>query len=169
MIRKNLMDMKKISLFILLFFMFAFLLLLVGCEKNTEDTPEPISSDWVQYGIDKDENVWTYNRNLNIKKEGDDYRVSAWAKRILSEKGREKIIQQMKSQGKSIAGYEKLSEDKILNEVDCKNKRYKILSVISYDKDGKVLFSEDSKESNWTYVAPNSNGSIFFKKVCPEK
>ena len=163
------MDMKKINLFILLFFLFAFLLLFVGCEKNSEDNAMQVPSDWVQYGIDKDENVWTYNRNLNIKKEGDNYMVSAWAKRILSEKGREKIIQQMKSQGKSITGYEKLTEDKILNEVDCKNKRYKILSIISYDRDGKVLLSENSKESSWNYVAPNSNGSIFLRKVCPEK
>ncbi len=163
------MDMKKINLFVLLLFMLASLLLFVGCEKDAEDTAIQVPSDWVQYGIDKDENVWTYNRNLNIKKEGDSYMVSAWAKRILSEKGREKIIQQMKSQGKSVTGYEKLAEDKILNEVDCKNKRYKILSVISYDQNGKVLLSENSKESSWNYVAPNSNGNIFLRKVCPEK
>ena len=159
--------MKKVSLVILLLFSVFFLL--VSCEKNSEDNPIQSSTDWLQYGIDNDGNTWLYNRNLNIKKDGDNYIVNAWAKRVLSDKGRDKIIQQMAKLGKSTEGYDKLSEDKIFNEVDCKNQRYNILSIIRYNKDGKVLFSENVNKSEWNYVTPNSNGSIFIKKVCPVK
>ncbi|MGB5218137.1 MAG: surface-adhesin E family protein [Smithella sp.] len=162
------MRMKKSDLSVLVLLIFVFLSLLTACEKKSEEDSLQKMTDWIQYGNDKDGSTWSYNRNLSVNKDGENYIVNAWAKRSLSDKGREKAIQDMKALGKYAEGFDKLSEDRILNEVDCGKQRFRIVSIVRYDSDGKILYSQNVNESVWQPVVPNTNGGIFYKKVCPQ-
>ncbi len=162
------MRMKKSGLSVLLLLIFAFLILITACEKKSEEDPLQGMSDWIQYGNDKDGSTWSYNRNLSVNKDRENYIVNAWAKRTLSDQGREKAIQELKTVGKYADGFNKLAEDRILNEVDCARQRFRILSVVRYDSDGKILSSQNLNESAWQPAVPKTNGGIFYKKVCPQ-
>ena len=159
--------MKKSGLSVLLLLIFAFLVLLAACEKQSEEDPLQGMTDWIQYGNDKDGSTWLYNRNLSINKDGGNYIVTAWVKRSLSDQGREKAIQEIKSAGKYTEGFEKLAEDRVLNEVDCAQKKFRIISVVRYDADGKILSSQNVDQKDWLPMQPGTNGGIFLKKVCP--
>ena len=89
------MRMKKSGLSVLLLLIFAFLILITACEKKSEEDPLQGMSDWIQYGNDKDGSTWSYNRNLSVNKDRENYIVNAWAKRTLSDQGREKAIQEL--------------------------------------------------------------------------
>jgi hypothetical protein len=163
------MGMEKRYTFILLLILFCFVFLMTGCEKPSEDTPVQGFTDWIPYGKDKDGSTWFYNRNLNVIKDGDSYFVQTWAKRVLSDKGKEKAIQEARDQGKYVDGYDKLSEDKMLNEVDCGKQRLRMIFVTRYDSSGKILLSEDRRQGEWQPVVPKSHGGILYRRVCPEQ
>ena len=100
------------------------------------------SSDWVEY---KNENGYVISyKKVSIDK--DDI-VKAWGKTVNPDK----------------------TVDNVLWEVDCRGHRDKILSTVKNDKDGKILFSQDFSEDNWSYIVPDSNTSpnIIQKKFCP--
>ena len=150
--KKKGIDMKKISSIISLLFLILFLL--VSCEKS--------SSDWVKYWNNTDGNVFSYKK-VNIK---NNYMVQVWVKRIFSDKYLDKQIQELTQKGLSTEGIP--SEQKDLIETDCKKQSYRRLSTITYDKDGKVLSSEDYDNSKWIHIVPDSENDILLKEVCKQ-
>jgi len=148
-------DMKKFgSVIILSFFV---LLLLVSCEKS--------SSDWVPYQYDHEGNVSSYKKG-NIQKDDGNYIVQVSVKEVYSDKGREKFIQTITENGVSTKEYDKLSYRIYLNEIDCKNKKLKILSINNYDTNGKVFGSRNYPEGEWEHIAPDSHRDTLRKNVC---
>ena len=122
------------------------------------------SDDWVEYGISYDDNVYFYNK-VNIKRTTKDI-VQVWGKVVFSKEGREKYIEEMRNRGMSTEGYDKLSHNLDLEEIDCKNQRYKFLSITHYDTEGRVLNSGSSDESNWSDISPDSTMDTLRKEVC---
>ena len=122
------------------------------------------SDDWVEYGISYDDNVYFYNK-VNIKRTTKDI-VQVWGKVVFSKEGREQYIQKLRYQGMSTEGYDKLSHNLDLEEIDCKNQMYKFLSITHYDTEGRVLNSGSSDESNWSYISPDSTMDTLRKEVC---
>jgi hypothetical protein len=116
---------------------------------------------------DDDGNVYSYKKVI-INKNGGNCIVQVWQKQIYSKEGREKKIQSRIKDGLSIEGYNKLSEQRVLFEIDCKKRRDQGLSLIQYDKDGNVLFSHDidTNKRKWGYVTPDSYDEIVLKEVC---
>lgn len=139
---------------------FLVLFLLVSCEKS--------SSDWVKYKVDSDGNVHLY-RIENIKKDAGDYIVQVWVKEIISDKSREKEIQLRIENGLSTEGYDKLSNENILIEIDCKKKRKRMLAIMQLNTNGKILHSIDIDKGGWIYIISDSNDENLLKKVCPNK
>lgn len=58
-----------------------------------------------------------------------------------------------------------------LNDIDCANKRVRMLSYTMYDKEGKVLntVSNDADKSKWEYIVPDSLMEAISKAVCPKR
>jgi len=146
--------MKKINSIISLSFLVIFLLV-----SNVNS-----SSDWKVYSIDNDWNVYSYMKG-NIDKDGGQYIVQVSVKKFFSDRGREKEIQDKTEKGLLNKGYEKLSDEISLNEIDCKNREIRTLHIYSNDKDGNVLFFFD-KKTEWMYIPPDSREEKLLKEVC---
>ncbi len=54
-----------------------------------------------------------------------------------------------------------------LNAIDCAGRRYRVLSVTSYEK-GKVKLSSDVP-SDWAHIGPDTVGEHLYDIVCPKK
>lgn len=147
--------MKKFSSVISLSFLVLFLL--VGCGKS--------SDDWVEYHSTEDMSVNLYNKKT-ITKSGGKNIVQVSVKWIYSDKDREDRIKDTRNGGLSTEGYSKLSYGIFLEQIDCKNKKTRILSITDYDTDGRVLFREDYDKLIWISLVPNTNGDRLREIVC---
>jgi hypothetical protein len=65
--------------------------------------------------------------------------------------------------GKYGKEYEDMSHSSIFYEINCVEKKMCSLSIIVYDKDGRVLRTE-SKE--WEPIVPGSIGNSLYTRVC---
>jgi len=149
------MKQNKISFVIIRIIFFSLFFFSVG---NTENS----SSDWVEYTRSKGL-IFLYN-TVSIKHLTKDI-VQVWDKSIYSDEAREKEIQSLIEYGSSTTGYDKLSQKWVLHEIDCKKHRLRMLSIIEYDTDSNVLYS-DSIEREWDYLPPDSIWDTLRKKVC---
>jgi len=129
--------MKKISSVICLSFVVLFFLV-----SNVHS-----SSDWVYYSSDNNGNVYSYKKG-NIEKNKGKYIVQVWNKTIFSDEGREKEIQRLIKTGLfTETGTKGLSSIVELDEVDCKKKRIRTISLTQYDDDNNVLFNGTDDKS----------------------
>ena len=121
----------------------------------------------MKYKDDNDGNIYSYSK-VNIRHSSKNI-VQVWEKRVLSEESRKEYIQIKKDDGKSTKGWDKLSYNIILSEIDCNKKMIHVLSVNLYDTNGDSLdyFSVDNPK--WDYIIPDSNTDNLQKKVCPNK
>ena len=85
--------------------------------------------------------------------------VRVWVKEVNTEKG---ITDMMKRFGEE---YKNCDHIKKLYEVDCAEKRIRILSSAAYSKAGEVIISDDSP-SKWIFIVPKSEGEALHKTVC---
>jgi hypothetical protein len=143
-----------------------FLVLLVGCVNSSSDSVKKSEhNDWVNYIYDTNGNVYSFKKG-NVKKEKDDYIVQVWGKVVFSDEGKEEEIQLLTKYGMSTEGFDKLSKEIILGEIDCNTQMINILSINHYDTNGKLLHSESYDEPEWNHIISNSNGELLLKKVC---
>jgi len=94
------------------------------------------------------------------------YIVQVWGKVVFSDEGKEEEIQLLTKYGISTEGFDKLSKEIVLGEIDCNKQMINISSINHYDTNGKILHSESYDEPEWNYIIPNSNGGLLLKKVC---
>jgi hypothetical protein len=148
------MDMKKINSLIYLSFLVIFLL--AGCVNSSSNL---VTSEddygWVKYD-DNDEGIYSY-KNVNIDKDV----IQVWNKKVFSDEGRKKFIQDMTKNGKT---FDKLSEGRDLIEIDCKNLRKRTVSTTLYDQNKVIFFQYYDEE--WSSIIPNSHGETILKEVC---
>ncbi len=140
--------MKKIRLVVCL--LFPVLLLFAA--------PVMGSSDWVEYDKDDDGTVRFYDKGKYI--------VRVWEKEILSNQRKENDIQMRREFKQSIKGWDKLSYDMTLYEIDCNNRKINILSDVQYDSDGKVLSSVSYDKPRFSDIPPDSSYEFLRKKFC---
>ena len=55
---------------------------------------------------------------------------------------------------------------RMLEEMDCSGKRYRILAATMYSKSGKSIDSETRSYAEWDYVIPGTLGESMYKFVC---
>jgi hypothetical protein len=95
--------------------------------------------------------------------------VKVWTKRnIKSEKGRERQISENKRSGFSTTGYEDYEYSLFLNEINCSEKTFRILSEADYTKEGNILAKSEMPYAVWKPIAPDSENELLHKTVCPE-
>src|SRR5208283_935509 len=123
-------NMKKFSSVIFLSFLTIVLLV----------TPVIGSSDWVDYGRNKDGDVYFYMK-INIDKDKGKYIVQVWDKQLYFDKGKEKIIQIVKKMGLATEEWNKVEDVMSFYEIDCKEKWIREISYIFYDTNGNPIYS----------------------------
>jgi len=121
-------------------------------------------SDWVEFWRFDDGSVFFYNK-VNIKHRTK-HIVHVWEKGVYSDEGREEDIQSRRKEGLSTEGWDKLSHDLTLYEIDCKKRKYQILSGIIYNTDGSIISSFSFDEPDWDYIPPDTMMDTLRKKVC---
>lgn len=158
-IRKDI-DMKKS--FSLIFLSFLIIILLAS--------PGIGSDDWVEYSKDDKGNVYFYKKGT-IDNDDGRYVVQVWEKKIYSVKGGDQYTQNITKDGISNEGYDNLSKEMNLMEIDCKNQMSSVLSIIKYDTDDKELSSTQFDNPEWKSIVPDTRWETLQKKVCvlPQK
>lgn len=103
------------------------------------------SSDWVKYSSDEEGAVSLYNKRNIIKSRRKDI-VEVWEKWILSDEARRRLIYSdgkyklfRQSECLSTVGCDNPSYVILLNQINCKNKKLRVLKSIEYDKDDNLL------------------------------
>ncbi len=86
--------------------------------------------------------------------------VRTWVRLVYSKDG---VALQVKDLGKR---YEDLSYTLSLLEVNCAAQKNRVLQSTSYSKDGKVISSNLSPQTEWSFINPGSTGEILYKTVC---
>lgn len=131
--------------------------------ESKQDTVNDSSDDWVEYDRDYHGDVYLYNK-ASVKHTTKDI-VQVWCKVVYSDEDREKLIQELRKEGLSSKGYNKLSHRLHLEKIDYKKRKYQTLSLSQYDTDGKVLFSGSSDKPDWVHIIPDSIMYTLQKKV----
>jgi hypothetical protein len=117
-------------------------------------------NDWVINYTDTNGDIIFYKIEHRIKNV-----VQVWGRRVFSDEGRKEFIKDRIDNGLTVEGMDKLEHFNILYEINCDEKTDRVLSVVTYDTDGKVV-SSSVVETTWEYIVPNSIGDTFRKKVC---
>ena len=86
--------------------------------------------------------------------------VRTWVKLVYSNDG---VALQVKALGKR---YEDLSYTIHLWEINCVAKKNRILQSTSYSKDGKIISSNQSQQTEWSFMNAGSIGSVLYTTVC---
>lgn len=131
----------------------------------TPEQPFERSSDWVTFGKDNDGNVYSYKKG-KTEKEGGQYIVQVFDSIVYSDEGREKIIQNRRKDELSTEGYDNLSNQNNLLEIDCKKRKINLLSVTEYATNGEILFSSSFDKPKWDNIVPDSKADLILKRVC---
>jgi hypothetical protein len=156
-------DMKNISSVISLSFLL--LLLLVSCVSSLSNLVKSGNNNyWMNY-YDGEYGNFSYKK-VNLEKDGGKYIVQVWGNKVISDKGREIVIQFRTENGLSTEGYDKLKESKSFIEIDCKKRMKRELSTHDYNTDGKILYTDSPDKPNWDYIIPDSPMDTLLKKVC---
>lgn len=120
------------------------------------------SSDWMKIGRDtnKDELFYMVERRIEDT-------VEVWGKRVFSEQGAKDFILDSRANGLSTEEWDKLGHLVTFYELNCKEKASRVLSVVIYAADGRIVYASSFGTPGWEPISPGSLSAIFQKKVCP--
>jgi len=121
-------------------------------------------ADWKFYDTSADRSIIYYYDEDSLKNISENI-VRVHTKMVLSPKSRDSVIQKRKKGGLSTKGYEYLEYIILLNEINCANKLFQIISVTEYSKNGEVLNFETFSE-NWSPILQESVGVSLYKAIC---
>jgi len=86
--------------------------------------------------------------------------VTVWMKVLYTEKGVNYMVSLL---GKK---YKTLSYAIFLFEYHCRDKKKRIVPIVCYSKDGKVIISDDDQNPNWNSISPDSIDEALYKILC---
>jgi len=121
-------------------------------------------SDWVVYWSYNYGNVYSYDR-VSIKHRTKNI-VQVFGKMDYSYESKEREIQRRINDGVSTKGYDKLSHNVSLIEIDCKKRKVNYLLGIEYDTDGNILSKFSSERTKWFEIVPDTVMDTLREKVC---
>lgn len=116
------------------------------------------AQDWVYIGSDNDENKY-YVKSTYVTKDVYEGSIKLWIKKEMK-----KVT--IKKNGKPI-NYLNAKELQLF-EIDCNEKKIKIVSSIVYNSQGKVVDSWTLRdyEQEWNDIVPDSIGEAISDKTC---
>ena len=85
--------------------------------------------------------------------------VRVWERWEYTDKG---VIEKVKELGKK---YENINKTTLLDEINCSEKKWRLLFLNHYSKEGKIIFSA-SQEGQWDDIVLNSRAGALYKAVC---
>jgi hypothetical protein len=123
---------------------------------------------WIYYGTTEDGNQYYYDKIsiIYVSPYVSPKVIKVWEKIKYSKAGKDMIIQMNKENDLSIDGYDKLDNIIFLKEVECINNTYKIIKIVDYNDEGKILDDIDYPKPTIRQIIPGSMGEKLFTKVC---
>ena len=110
-------------------------------------------ADWKYYGQTPNASYF-YNSRSMVRQENI---VKVWMEAVYSEKGRLKEAEKLGGENGN------LTNSIALEEIDCKDQRNRVLTLIVYSMEGKVIIS-DSKELEQDFLIPDAILKSFYKR-----
>jgi len=95
--------------------------------------------------------------------------AGVWTKRTIRDnKGREWQVQEQKKLGLTTNGYERYEYTVARKELNCSEKKYRVLSETDYNDAGEVLSSFINEAGNveWKPIPPDSNTEALYHVIC---
>lgn len=89
-----------------------------------------------------------------------------WTVTIYNEKGKADAYSILKKRDKAPDNPETLSQELVLLEFDCANKKYRIVSLDIYDEKENLLLSVPEINGQWNDIVPNSINEKLKNIVC---
>jgi hypothetical protein len=124
--------------------------------------------EWILYSKNTDDDEFFYDReNLTKPSRGI---IKVWEKTKFSEKSRSKYIQEKISDGSSVNGYDTLSYQLGLVEINCSEREQRLTKVSQHSSNGQVLFTHTYNQKpsqGWIPISPQSVSEIKYNAVCP--
>lgn len=119
---------------------------------------EAWGADWEILSSDDAGDTFLYDKG-GITRTSDNH-LKVWTKVLYSEKS---ILKKVEKFGEKFVN---LSYELTLQDIDCKNKKQRFLSIIDYSKDGGVIYSGNEPNAGWNFVPPESLMEDLYRKVC---
>jgi len=125
-----------------------------------------MGEDLTKYTEDEHGNVFYYEKDSIERKSG---MVKVWTENRFDKKNEDWsiVVEVCKKfvELNSINDCNKLSHVRVLYEINCKEDKYRFLSFVLYDENGKVLYSS-SRSLEWDHVIPDTNTDKLKNHVC---
>jgi hypothetical protein len=125
-------------------------------------------AEWILYSTNTDDDEFFYDReNLTKLPRGI---IKVWEKTQYSDKSRSKYIQGKISDGSSVKGYNTLSYQLGLVEVNCPAREQRLTQVSHHSSDGQMLFTHTYNQKpseGWIPISPQSVSETKYNAVCP--
>jgi len=135
-------------------------------EYLKEDLPkqQEDNSNWKFLGFDALGNALFYDpKNVFISENI----IKGWVKAIYSKKGKSSFIKLMSTTGINFEEiFKNLDYVLFSYEIDCSQKKCRLLETIDYASNGSIIISGPNPEREWKLIPSNSIMEDLFKKVC---
>jgi hypothetical protein len=122
-------------------------------------------ANWVYFSEPDDRTSKEYYDADNITVTPDNT-VRVRSRRVYSDSGRAMMLMERQKAGMPPGGYENLDALLALNELSCRRKEYRIISVETYERGGRLLDSVTFEDRKWKPVPPETSIGTLFKQVC---
>jgi hypothetical protein len=120
---------------------------------------------WIYYGNSKTGDRYYDNRSMTYVRQNV---IKVWDKVYFSKPGKEDEIQSRKRNKLPIDGWDKLNFEIVLWEVDCVNNISKVIKIVDYDDQGKMLYDYDYPDPKMTDILPETVSDFLRREVCPK-
>ena len=111
----------------------------------------------IKYFTDEDGTEYSYDKDSVKRQSG---KVKVWTTAILGAASRSEIQKIV-----SIKGFENLSFTRTLDEINCKEGKTRIVTIIYYDGKRKVLYTI-TEQTDWRSIVPDSINDLLKSSVC---
>jgi hypothetical protein len=105
-----------------------------------------LGANWIEYGQSKKGDVYSYNKSSVKNIKGDTKQF--WERYDFAN-----VIHNVKS-------------TTVLREIDCRESKSRIISVIDYDVYSSMLHSNSNYDSEWQDISPDSRLETLRKIIC---
>ena len=146
---------------ILRFFLFVLVTIFLASQAE--------AADWIYMGTDELIGIqWSYD--VETLTESSAGIMKVWILSKYSDEGRKREIQWRMNEGLDVKGYDTLSQDFSLCEVNCVTREYRLMEISFYSADGKVIYSHNYRRQaseGWRRVPPETMADKLYEAVCP--
>jgi hypothetical protein len=122
-------------------------------------------ADWIYLSEPEDKSCKEYY-DVDTITVAPDGIVRVWSKRAYTDSGRTLMLLERQKAGMPPGGYENLDALLALNELSCKKKEYRVISVETYERGGRLLDSVTFEDKKWKPISPETPVEALFQKVC---